>query len=246
MKLTPPYSAPLQVPLPRFHRLDDCRGIQVRDVPGGRRRVRVTKLNLNNMDWRSFAGQFISVGVTQAVGVDPFFDASLACKSGQQLSHIGCFHRPALQRAENRGTAVDANSRSAVQPKLQDGPRAGVQANNPAFIIFPVQHPNGAGLGVQVFGHQRQRLGNAQASAIEDDDQSLVAYAGDGSLGAGSYQYFDFLFVKRFGRQRAALVCRNLGGTHGTHGIFPQKCGYAFGTKRNPIAMVIAQFNNVK
>ena len=69
----------------------------------------------------------------------PLVDAGLACQPGQEGANVGRFHRTALERAEHRGTAVDAGGGPTIQPELQDGPGAGVQADNAVVVALAMK-----------------------------------------------------------------------------------------------------------
>ena len=103
-------------------------------------------------------GKFKSVGVAQAVGMDPLVDAGLACQPWQEGTNVGRLHRPPCERTEHRRTAVDADGGPAVQPELQDCPSAGVQADNAVMVALAMQDADRAGLGVQVLREQGQAL----------------------------------------------------------------------------------------
>ena len=91
------------------------------------------------MQWRPFAGKLEGVGVPQPVGVDPLFDAGLPRQPGEQRADVGRRDAAALERTEDRGMAVDADSGPAVQPELDDCPRPGVQADNAVAVALAVK-----------------------------------------------------------------------------------------------------------
>ena len=74
-----------QGPLTRSDCFDDDGRVQVPDVPVGRRNAGVTKLRLNDVHRRSFAGQLKGVRVPQAVRVDLLSIPALRASRGRSL-----------------------------------------------------------------------------------------------------------------------------------------------------------------
>ena len=83
-----------------------------------------------------------------------------------------------------------------------------VHADRAPLVALAVEHGHRTGGLVDVLRMEGERLGDAQAAAVEDGDQRAVADPGRRPARAGAQQAADLLGGEELGREAPALVGR--------------------------------------
>ena len=119
-------------------------------------------------DVHAFLAELGRVGMAQAVGVDAL---GHACPSGQFRQpppYASASQTLPRGRAEDRACATVAVAGTHVEPAFQDGQRAAIDAHDSGLVALAVQNADRAAFEVNVLGVEIERLGDAQAGAVED------------------------------------------------------------------------------
>ena len=116
-------------PASTAHGFDDgCWG-DVVEVAGGGGDAGVAELAGDDGDVDAFGAELGGVGVAEAVGVDALVDAGPGGEAFEHDTDVGGGHRAAVERAEDGLAAAQAEAGPRVEPALDDGGGAGVQAD---------------------------------------------------------------------------------------------------------------------
>lgn len=150
------------------------------EVDGCGRDVRVPELLRDDADLDALGAEFRGVGVAQAMGVDALLDAGLAGEAREQDADVARRERVTVAQAEDGAVRVrsDAETRPDLEPRLDHREPARVHADRPAAVAFAVEDADGSSHGVEILRVERERLGDAQAGAVEDGQQRAVPDAG--------------------------------------------------------------------
>jgi hypothetical protein len=102
-------------------------------------------------------------------------DASLRCESLESVPDVGGIDGATVERAEERGAALDPEGFPLSQPTLDEGEGTGVEADRASAVALAVQDAHSAVFAVHVLRMERQRLGDAQTASVEHSQERGVA-----------------------------------------------------------------------
>jgi hypothetical protein len=120
--------------------------------------------------------------------VHALLDPSLCCESLDRVTDVGGINGMAVERAEKRGAALDSEGLPLFQPTFDEGEGTSVKAHRASAISLAVQNAHRAVFAVDVLGLQRQCLGDAKTTSVEDGKERGVANARRCAARAGSQQ----------------------------------------------------------
>ncbi len=112
----------------------------------------VSELLLDDRYRYAFGHEFIGVGVTEPVRVNPLVNVSLVGETRQEGPYIGGFQWLALEGAEQGCMSVEPQGVSRFEPAADNGHRSRIKANDPSTVAFAVEHREGPCCRVYVFG----------------------------------------------------------------------------------------------
>ena len=181
----------------RFDHLLRCHVVKVsaRDGQG-----RVAELAADEVDGDALSHQLKGMGVAEAVGVDPLFQASLFPQPLEKRSHVGAPEGFSFQGAKEGVAAVEPQLFSPVQPPSKPGDRPGVETDNAGPVAFSMEDPDRPGVQVHVFRFQVEGLLAPETGPPKKDDQGRVSDAGRSLLATGLQEGERLLFGERFRR----------------------------------------------
>jgi len=76
----------------------------------------MTELSLDDGDLDSLHHELVCVRMAEAMSMNSLPDPGLLRQPGQQMLHVGLFHRPALQGAEKGHLRAETEPAAALNP----------------------------------------------------------------------------------------------------------------------------------
>src|SRR5262245_53988925 len=108
--------------------------------------------------------------VPEAMRMDTLLDPGLGREPLAERPDVGVPQGLALERAEERVPTSQPQALPAVEPAVDSLGRVARQRRGSRLVALPMQHADGTTGGVEVFGIDRERLGDAQPGAEEDGE----------------------------------------------------------------------------
>ncbi len=168
----------LETPAPRAHLLDQLHRGDVAQVDRRRVQAGMAQLLLDERDRDPLDGELRRTGVAQAVGMHPLLNAGLAREAGEERPDIAGLQGPAVQGAEDGAGAMEAEPPPFIEPPSDECEGGGIHADGAVAIPLAMADGQGARGSMQIAQLEGERLGNAQASPVEDSEEGTVANAG--------------------------------------------------------------------
>jgi len=185
------------------HRFNHRSWRKVVEVAGGGGDGGVAELFGDDADVHAFGAELRGVGVTKSVRMDTLVDTGPGGQAFEQPPDVSVGHWFSAERAEHGMVTVQAQLRPRVQPSLDDGGGAGVQAHGARLPAFAVEHADATVIQVQVFRIEAQRLVDAHARTVQQRDQRSVAQAGRRVSATHMHERADLDIAKNLRRQAA-------------------------------------------
>ncbi len=158
-----------------MERLNHCIRCDVIQIPSRRRDGPVPELFGDDPNIDAFGPQFGGVGVSEAVGVHALGDTGLSTEAGKEDADVAVGEGATVEHAKDRISPVDLVFGSNLKPSNEPVERLAIHTYGPRSAALGEQHADGAVMGVQVLGPQRQSFVDPQARTVEDGDQGVIA-----------------------------------------------------------------------
>ena len=156
------------------------------EVAAGVGQVGVAELADDGGDGDAGAVEVGGVGVAQSVGVDAFVDPGSCGEAGEGGPDLLGVEGGAGEGAEQRPAPSDAEVGSSVEPAADGGGGARVDADGAGLVALTPEDPDGAPVEVDVFGVEGEGFPDAQAPALQGEDER----PGANNLAVLSYRYW--------------------------------------------------------